>query len=105
MTTKNEATNLLETEKTLLVVVEEHTLGFILPGRFNVCILHTSVLKGSYFNAFSSHIDYRYYTVRLATEQDFEEYRCVFNGYKNDDQYEYNKSDQPIYINIYNSKN
>jgi len=85
--------------KTMLVVVDEHTLGYIFPQSFNVGILHTSVLKGSYLNAFSSHIDYRYHNVRLATEEDFNDYRCVFGSFKNREEYEYSTSTEHIYIN------
>lgn len=85
-------------EKIKLVVVENHTLGYILPEiPSGVCILHTSILKGSPYSD-SSHILVENHNVILATEKDFENFRCVFGSFGNGDTYEYNDTDQVIYI-------
>lgn len=88
--------------KIKLVVVNEHTLGYIDPymnedgSRFN--ILHASILKGStlrdgdlYFLSASD-------DVRLASAKDFEEYRISFDGYKRDPKYIYAHEDKRLYL-------
>lgn len=78
--------------KTKLVVFNEHTLGYITPSMPKyICILHSSVLKGSPFGSKSDCI-YINTTdkVRLANEQDFDDFRCSFVGY-NENEYEYDK--------------
>lgn len=78
-----------------LVVFNEHTLGYIFPDFPNyVQVLHSSILKGAphttqHPDCFLIHKDSK---VRLASEQDFADFRCVFDGYKNDKDYEYDKS-------------
>ena len=68
-------------ERIKLVVFNEHTLGYILPEQpERVCILHTSILKGSYLSN-SSTIYVSDGTVRLASEQDFNSFRVSFQGY------------------------
>jgi hypothetical protein len=70
-------------ERIKLVVFNEHTLGYILPEQpERVCILHTSILKGSYLSN-SSTIYVSDGTVRLASEKDFNSFRVLFSGYKN----------------------
>jgi hypothetical protein len=79
-------------DKIKLVVFNEHTLGYILPEQpERVCILHTSILKGSYLSD-SSTIYVTDGTVRLATEEDFNSFRVSFEGYEQDPNYEYAKS-------------
>jgi len=75
--------------KIKLVVFNEHTLGYILPKTPNtLCVLHASILRGA-INSGSSHINSND-KVRLANEKDFEDYRIMFNGYKNNlQEYEY----------------
>lgn len=85
----------IELPRIQLVVVNEHTLGYIRPeSPHSLIILHTSILKGSYWNqnagpVLLSSMD----NVRLASRKDFEEYRVLFTdrGYGNKDIYEYDK--------------
>lgn len=74
-------------ERVRLVVVDENTLGYVIPGTLNVGILHTSILRGSYFNAWG--IIGAYNFARLATKQDFEDYRVSFKGFDNKDEFIY----------------
>jgi hypothetical protein len=79
--------------KTKIVVLNEHTLGYILPQLPNdVQILHSSILKGSPFGINQSSAPIRSGDViRLATSCDFNNFRVVeSNSYKNTDEYEYN---------------
>jgi hypothetical protein len=84
-------------EKIKLVVVNENTLGYILP-EFpkQVSVLHASVLRGAYFGSIGNPIPigekWCNHSVRLATEQDFNDYRVSIEGYKNHpEEYEYQK--------------
>lgn len=73
-----------------LVVLEEHTLGYILPGYPDyVCILHTSILRGSPYSPHGGAISVKGKKIRLASAKDFDEYRCVFKGFDNPEEYEY----------------
>jgi hypothetical protein len=79
--------------KTKIVVLNEHTFGYILPQLPNdVQILHSSILKGSPFGINQSSAPIRSGDViRLATSMDFNDFRVVeSNSYKNTDEYEYN---------------
>ena len=80
-------------ERVKLVVFNEHTLGYILPEQpERVCILHTSILKGSYLSDRSG-IYVSDGTVRLANEQDFHSFRVSFQGYdKLTEIYEYDNA-------------
>ena len=70
-------------EKTKLVVINEHTLGYIMPETPNYAgILHTSVLRGSYYNGMGGPIYIKNENVRLDTKKDFDDYRVVFSGYE-----------------------
>jgi hypothetical protein len=77
-------------EKTKLVVFNENVLGYIIPELpNNVLILHSSILKGSRFTD-RSHITLDMGVCRLATEQDFDNFRVSFVGFNNPDKYEFN---------------
>lgn len=77
-----------------LVVIDEHTLGYINPDAPTQAYpLQVSILKGgtpSYpFGGAGQPIYLEDKKVRLASERDFDEYRVSFEGYKNDPAYEY----------------
>ena len=82
------------TTKINLVVLNEHTLGYIQPELPNyVNVLHASILRGAPFEVHpSSKLVSKSDNIRLATEQDFEDYRCSFDGYKNNNDYVYSTS-------------
>ncbi len=76
-------------ERIRLVVIDEHTLGYIDPSEPNYAgILHTSVLKGSMLNKYNSVILLNK-TIRTATKKDFDEYRVSFKGYSDKKKYIY----------------
>jgi len=79
--------------KIKLVVFNENTLGYILPELPNyVQPLHASVLKGG---VNTIRLIGPSDKIRLASELDFEEYRVVFNGYKNNpEEYIFNKQER-----------
>ena len=78
------------TEKIQLVVMNEHTLGYIFPEQpQSLHILHSSVLRGSTLpNDGQSVTIGSGDDIRLASEQDFNDFGVMMNGYKSDD-YEY----------------
>lgn len=81
-------------ERTKLVVFKEHTLGYILPELPDyVQILHASILKGATFRMHpDSDVVNKHSDVRLATEKDFDEFRCQFSeAYRDENKYEHNK--------------
>ena len=70
-------------ERIKLVVLNEHTLGYIMPELPNwVQVLHSSILKGAPFEMWPSS---KYICspdkVRLASEKDFNSFRVSFEGY------------------------
>ena len=73
-----------------LVVVDEHTLGYITPGLNGIRVLHASILRGSPY-CDTSVIYEEGKKIRLASEQDFDDYRVCFDGYRNNPDYEYQK--------------
>lgn len=78
-------------QKIKLVVVDENTLGYIFPEQPNsIHVLRPSRLRGSHYPDFQS-ITHHGKSIRLASEKDFEDYRVVFDGYKNSPEYEYDK--------------
>lgn len=73
-----------------LVVLNEHTLGYVYPNKPNDCfILQSSVIRGAVNNGFMKPICYKLDNVRLASAKDFDEFRVVFNGYNNPNEYEF----------------
>lgn len=86
-------------EKIKLVVVDEHTLGYIYPNDNKVAILHTSILKGSPYSDRSTIYISNHKNIRLASEKDFDDFRCMFDGYKqNSEDYEYQSTELPELI-------
>lgn len=78
------------TEKIRLVVVDEHTLGYIFPETpASVSILRSMITKGAPFSLHDDAISAVGRKVRLATKRDFEEYRHCSKGYFNTDEYEH----------------
>ena len=77
--------------KTKLVVIDEHTLGYIDSRSPNLySTLHSSILRGASFVLWpGSRVLSSLHNVRLATEQDFKDYRCCFKGFKESGDYEY----------------
>lgn len=79
-------------ERIKLVVLNENILGYINPGLTDlVHILHASVLKGATAANFQSIIIGSGSNVRLASEQDFDNFRVSFDGYNNELEYEFEK--------------
>lgn len=84
-------------DKIKLVVINENTLGYILPERPTWAgVLRASVIKGSV----DRDCDITPITgkaVRLASERDFDEYRICFDGYNND-RYEFDQRGSLIVV-------
>lgn len=77
-------------EKIKLVVVDEHTLGYVVEQMEDrAFVLHQSILKGAPWQLHPHDILLSGRKVRLASEKDFEDYRVCFEGYKDDPIYEY----------------
>lgn len=79
-------------ERIKLVVVNGHTLGYILPQlptMYNV--LHASILKGATFEVLpSSKMINQSDNIKLASKQDFEDFRVHFGeAFANKKEYEY----------------
>jgi hypothetical protein len=73
-----------------IVVIAEHTLGYIYPETPNqASILSTSILKGSTFNPHVGAVPIGGLSVRPANLQDFEDYRVSSEGYVKDREYDF----------------
>jgi hypothetical protein len=70
--------------KIRIIVLNEHTLGYIHPGDISeVQFLHSSILRGSPFGIHQTSAPIRSGdTIRLATSDDFNEYRVSEVGYR-----------------------
>ena len=81
--------------KIKLVVVNEHTLGYIQPELPNyVGVLHASILKGSPIlgsplSSMESILINNSHVVRLASKKDFDDFNHASNGYFNPELYEF----------------
>jgi hypothetical protein len=87
--------------KIKVVVVDEHTLGFLNPIYKNhIEIFHSSILKGSPYPKFGSFLVCKLNKIRLATKIDFDEYRIhSFEIYNRFPEYEFNReNDEKIYL-------
>ncbi len=74
------------TDRIKLVVIDEHTLGYINPERPDYAgVLHTSILRGSPFSYWASCIYIKNSKVRLASLKDFDDYRVSMVGYKKEE--------------------
>lgn len=80
-------------ERIKLVVYNNHTLGFINPKYPSlVQVLHSSVLKGAVGTTImSSYQIGSTDVIRLANAQDFEDFRCHFGSFENEEEYIYQK--------------
>ena len=82
------------TERIKLVVIDEHTLGYLIPNSNYAGVLHASVLRGSPVSgsplSAMNPIPVAFKKVRLASEKDFNDFRVSFEGYKkNKNEYEF----------------
>lgn len=82
--------------KTKLVVINEHTLGFIFPESKYASVLHASVLRGSpiagsFLSANEPILLGSHHKVRLASPKDFDDYRVSMVGFTDEQEYEYQK--------------
>jgi hypothetical protein len=78
--------------KIKLVVIDEHTLGYINPLLPEYAgVLRSLVAKGANFSVHNDPIHLGGNTIRLATAKDFDEYRVLFTGFEKDPNYEYQK--------------
>jgi hypothetical protein len=80
----------MTTERTRLIVADEHTLGYIMPNSTMVGVLHASILRGATSSESPKPI-YMFEKIRLASEKDFNDFRVSFQGYQNEIEYEYKK--------------
>lgn len=79
--------------KTKIVVVNEHTMGYILPSTPNfVNVLHASILKGAPFQVFPSPMPVSGNNIRLARRSDFWDFRISMEGYFYDEEYEFDRT-------------
>ena len=81
---------------TKLVVINNHTLGYIAPELPNyVQVLQASVLRGSArcspLSSMDSILIGKLDNIELASEKDFDDFRVSFRGFENEKEYEYKK--------------
>jgi ribose 5-phosphate isomerase RpiB len=77
-----------------IVVANENTLGYIFPEqKSTIHVLHASILKGAHGWGNGSSISANQCkSIRVATENDFNDYRVSSEGYKKDTQIYYIKN-------------
>ncbi|MEM6863573.1 MAG: hypothetical protein AAF575_00260 [Bacteroidota bacterium] len=81
----------MEHRRIKLVVVDENTLGYIFSEQPNsIHVLRPSRLRGSHYPDFTS-IAHHGKNIRLASERDFKDFGVVFDGYRDDSEYEYDQ--------------
>lgn len=79
-------------EKTLLVVVGEHTIGYIDPSSpLHFGIFHASGLRRSPYSNIQGFAMLPNNEWRLATEKDFEDFNVSFEPYKDNENFLYKK--------------
>lgn len=83
--------NELPLDRTVLVVYDNHTLGYIIPELDNsVQVLHCSPLKGyPHTTPIGSFSINHNSNLRISTPNDFDEFRVSFEGFNNPELYEY----------------
>jgi hypothetical protein len=81
----------MEAVKIKLVVIENHTLGYLIPNSDYAGILHASILKGSPYSNFGGSIYIKHKNIKLASKNDFDNFRVSFKGFDNENEYEFSK--------------
>lgn len=85
----------LNEERVQMVVLEEHTLGYLIPnmGNLYLDVLSASVTKGapSHYGKNGNFVSVENKNIRLATEEDFQKFRVQIEGYKNEEDILYNR--------------
>ena len=85
----------LNEERVQMVVLEEHTLGYLIPsmGNLYLDVLSASVIKGapSHYGANGDFVSVENKNIRLATEEDFQKFRVQIEGYKMEEEILYNR--------------
>lgn len=80
--------------KTKLVMIGNHTLGYIAPNSSLITVMAASILKGSPYDQYDQIRLSAMDNLRLAGETDFHNMDCVFAGFAKD----------PDYIHIHNAE-
>jgi hypothetical protein len=76
-----------------IVVLNEHTMGYMEANANFINVLQSLVHKGAVWTSNASEIKYidKDDVVRLANEADFKEFRISIDGYKNDPKYVFDR--------------
>ena len=79
----------LDEERVQIVVLEEHTLGYLIPsmGNLYLDVLSASIAKGAplHYGANGDFVSVENRNIRLATEEDFKTFRVQIKGYRRED--------------------
>jgi hypothetical protein len=81
-----------------IVVIEEHTLAVIRPNSMTADVLHSSILRGATFQVLPEPMLHENRNVRLATAQDFENFRHHMKGFDNPKEYIFDTQTQYVLI-------